>query len=651
MGEWTILYNGDEKRMADWGLSEMHRERMATGSAMVSLEADGRAVDAMDLFDYGSTVIVYRDRLKSGGVWGGGVRWFYGRVDPWERDGSPESERHNGVLVNGWWYFREKNFEQIVKNFGGYIDPHDPSKGFIQTDYSSPHIFLNTLLQADIAHPDGKITCGEQITAVLQWLISEGAPIQIGTIGLDFKAPVDEIRNTNTCEEIMQKMWRWAPDTLFLWDYTTLPYPTFHCKQAKDLDAYDVMLEGRPLTHVKLRERVDWKRPFVRIVYEQENDGFLQVTEDVWPNPLPAEKFGGFVTNISLAGTQTVTQKATINTALIDESNLEWWKARFGWMNDASVSGLTIVSGSTTRESLVQEDGYDNTLNFEALDGSNFPEWLFTKKNVRAQRIRVSCKMTWIEKAGSKPKDRVVNYELTATNGAGDYTDRTITAVGDPQPIGLAKVIYDALHAIAFDGTMNTREVELTGLLDDWKVLNFLTPEQPTWASARVLPQLIEENAYDGIMSVQFGAPQHLSANDMVELQRVTRSRLVLNIISRQGGASSGTTVHLGKKSPTKNSSDGGGYFEKLVVSEIPDPGTNLGKGLITQDAPAKQFAIQGGASEGSIKLRLHVNEEGTNKGKDMAIWEFDVCVTNPATGKKEIWAAMFHASKPYPKS
>lgn len=650
MSFWTIEYQGEERALADWELTDLSRERRATGEATITLVADGRPVDAMEIFDYGQTVIVYRDRLKSGGGFSGGRRWFYGRVDPWTRSGSPEVEGHEGVLVNPWWYFREKNFEQIYKVFGGYVDPTNPSLGVIQTDYSNPHIVLFQMIEADVAHPDGKLTVGEQVTEVLNWLISEGAPIQIGDIGLNFKAPIDEIRNNCTCEEVMVKCWRWAVNTVFEWDYTTLPYPTIHCQQADAMDSLNISLAGKPLTHVRLKQRQDWLRPFVRISYEQENDGYLQVTQDIWPNPLPPEKFGGFVTSVSLAGTQTIKQKATVNATPINETNLDWWKARFGWMNDASITGLQIV-GTPTRSSLFLEDAYDPALGNETPDGSNFPTWLTTKYQVRAQRIRVQSKMTWVEKAGSVPKDRVVAYECTATNGSGDYIDKEFSSVADPQPVGLAKVVFDAMHDVAWDGTMQTQEAELSGMLDDWKRLNFLTAAQPTWASARVLPQVISESALRGTMSVQFGAPEHLSANDLVELMRVTRSRIILSFSTRQGGASAATTIDLGKKTPSKNSADGGGYFEKMVVSATADPNSDPGKGLITQDATLKQVQMKGGSSEGTITLRLHVNEEGTNKGKDMAIWEYDVCVENPDTGVNEIWAAMFHASKPYKKT
>ena len=649
---WTLLYQGPgdpvEKTLADWGLSDLKRSRSSVGPHVVTLIADGRAVDALDLFGYGKTVIIYRDREgNSEDGFSGGTRWFYGRVDPWDREGRAGEERHFGEIINPWWYFREKNFEQIWKSWAGWIDG-DPRNGPILQDYSNPHIFLNQAID----RPSGKLTVGGQITEVLNWLISEGAPIQIGTIGLPMDVPIDEIPNTLTCEEVMRKMWRWAPDAIFDWDYATLPYPTFYVRQAAALDSLSLDLNaGNELTEVRFKPRPDWQRPFVRIIYEQTNNGVFQPVEDKYPNPLPAEKFAGVVITVPLNGLKSQKQTATINAALIDETNVEWWKARVGWLVDSSIEQASVTLSDFKRESLVQESVYNTALINEALDGSNFPDWL-TGKGVTAQRVRVSCKASFRDKVGGQQRDRLLVHEVTATNGSGVYAYLQVDEYAEPIPVGLAQSFYESMQALAIQGQCVTLSEEPRSDLERWKVLNFITPEQPGWATVRALPTTIEDNAREGATMIQFGAPESLGVNDMVALLRVTRGRMIINSFSaRTSGTPSGqTNVDLGKKTPTKNTTDGGGYSDKLVVSgwkdaaSVPPAGS---EGRIVHDAANKMFSMSGAADEGTYSVPLGVaGAVGTTEGRDMAPRWAIFCVTNP-DGSKTLKKALVQMSLP----
>ena len=85
----TLFYNGVEKSLADWGLDDLHFSDNDLAPGVVELTAAGRAVDAADLFAYGSRVIIYQNRAGAGTVWSGGTCWFDGRVEPWERSGAP----------------------------------------------------------------------------------------------------------------------------------------------------------------------------------------------------------------------------------------------------------------------------------------------------------------------------------------------------------------------------------------------------------------------------------------------------------------------------------------------------------------------------------------------------------------------------------
>jgi hypothetical protein len=330
MGEWTLSSGGVEKTLFEWGLSDLQRVRKSQTASGVTLLADGRAMDAAELFAYGSTVIVYKDRVWNGSVWSGGRRWFYGRVAAWDRSGSENSESQLCSLVDPWWYLQELLFEHSFQNFGGYNVPNDPSSGVRLITVTSSHLFLNQAVDL-VAHPNGKLTTGQQIAEAVQWAISKGAPIAIGTISPAVDPPIDEDKQL-TCEGVIHKMLAYTPDAVTYFDYETLPYPTLHVRRLAELDAVALDLNaGNLITNVRVKERPDWKRPFVRIVYEQSNNGVLQSTEDVWPNPLPSDPekhFGGLVSTVNLAGNSASSQFADWVCERIDTTNLAWWRER-----------------------------------------------------------------------------------------------------------------------------------------------------------------------------------------------------------------------------------------------------------------------------------------------------------------------------------
>ena len=79
MGLWTLIYNGTEKTLADWGVcDDFARERDNKGKGTVTLRT-------VELFDGGATqwlpavpAKIWRDRTAIGE---GGTLWFQGYFD------------------------------------------------------------------------------------------------------------------------------------------------------------------------------------------------------------------------------------------------------------------------------------------------------------------------------------------------------------------------------------------------------------------------------------------------------------------------------------------------------------------------------------------------------------------------------------------
>jgi hypothetical protein len=240
---WTIVYKGVEKTLADWDLSQVTRKLVSQGADELTFKANGAPADNAPLFAQKATLTLYRNRIGSGTTWSGGMPWFQGLVIQVPRAGSPDSESMSYKIAGPWWYLDNLVFQQPYQNiFLGYAVANDPTTA-IYGVASSSHLFLN---QAPVSNALQKINTGQQIIEALNWalnpFVTSGAPLpfQIGAITPVVDVPIDEVRDI-TCAEVIHKMLRWTPDAVAWFDYTTSP-PTFNCKQRPQLTSVNLDL-------------------------------------------------------------------------------------------------------------------------------------------------------------------------------------------------------------------------------------------------------------------------------------------------------------------------------------------------------------------------------------------------------------------------
>lgn len=566
---WTILYNGTEKSLADWGLTDLTRSRQNLGVDTVQFFADGRAVDADEIFPYGSTIIIFRDRVASSSQsnpsYSGGTRWFYGRIEPWSRAGNGRGENQSGACVGPMWYLHNRVFRQTVKSFIGYETPNDPDSALFETKTFS-HVFLNQTIDG------GKLTWREQVIEAVQWAITCGDPIQIGTISPAFDVPIDEVKNI-TVAQVLQQMYRWCLDATFWFDYTTTPYPTLHCARQSGLTPVAINLNaGFPLEEIRLKERPDWKRPYVLLQFEQEINGVLQVIDDHWPNPIPAgPPAGGLETTVDLKGWsfQKLTQR--VESSPYDVTDLNWWKAKQPWLaNTKSIGTVTLITTDPDAPILLVRDTLsapNGNFQRELLPGGGaIADWMSA---YGTQRVRATAYVDVAYKNGSKKLKREITHDFVITNApTGTYSTTQVTQIGDPVPVGLAHEIYTALQALAVEGSITLTDEELPEVLDFGNSVNFITPLRPAWASLNSLIQQIDESAKDGRCTISFGAPAHLTAGELVDLLRVARNRFNPSPSNlRTGSTGSASSASLPDKGGDGNSTSGAGEYQKHVVS------------------------------------------------------------------------------------
>ncbi len=596
----TIFNSGVEKSLADWGLDDLQFSDNDLAPGTVEFTAAGRAVDAADLFAYGSRVLIFQNRTLTAGVFSGGTCWFDGRVEPWERDGSAGAEDCLGRLVNAWWYFERLQYKmQFIRTTGiGTTTTYTTNRVVLGVGINgtgTSWVIYNT---------------GDQISAAINWAISQGAPVTLGKVA-PWAPVVSDFQKCIKVSQVIQKMWQIESDFIVVWDYSTvgtnpaLPgTPTIHFLKCSQTNLNPALSSGVKATLVltpvtinldagnwiskfKIRPRPDWIKSYVFINYDQistfgSND-FLSIGSDQWPATLPTDtesKFNGVDLYFDLAGTkQSIQNQAgNLTTAPFDITSLtQWrkWKAELLAPTVASaviLGPLTTPAAGTTHPAptlvSTEVDGsgvpvpYNSANAYELLDG-NYSDWmadstLMTGAGcpvISAQKVKATAWVYIAFNNGGKLFKQITK-EFTAvsynTNFAATVINvQTVTtlAYAEVPPVGLAKIMYYAWRSLAVEGSFSTLESEIGATrtqITRANCLNFTSAALAAhagdgtildWSAVNAPVRHVTGSAVKGTCTVEFGAPLHLTANALVDLVRASRVRVTsVNLAYLFGG-------------------------------------------------------------------------------------------------------------------
>jgi hypothetical protein len=211
-------------------------------------------------------------------------------------------------------------------------------------------------------------------------------------------------------------------------------------------------------------------------------------------------------------------------------------------------------------------------------------------------------------------------YKHATTNmPSGDYQTIASIAYGDPQPVGLAKFLYDALSILQYDGGLALTEQETSGLAVVGNVLNVLGG-RPEWAAMNAMIQTVSEDVDAGITRIQFGPPAHLGPADLAELLRINRLRLrwTNTTVQNDGTLSGSSDVQLGKQTANADGTKGQAEYNLFTVLQAAVGATP--QTTFTHDATVGQANYQQGANQVLMQL-------AKCNGKTLYIREVEVCV------------------------
>jgi len=586
---WLLTYNGTQKSFADWGLSNLRRSRVSQAQDTVSFSAPG-PYDAAELFPYGAIVTISYQADSGGAV----APWFYGRVIQVPRSGSATEERMDYQLAGPWWHLDNLVYQQVWSS-GMRAQPYTLAEDEIKLGEETIHDEITgedtvydligvyksrVILGQD--HAGAQRTSGQVVADVINYAIISGAPIQLDPedpIEPDLQIPFDE-QNDITCSEAIRRMLRWSPDAVTWFDYSTTPYPTFHCVRRSALQSLAIPLSGveNSISNLQIIPRPDIQVPAVVLKFEQTNtvDGveYENIVTDKYPLSATGREFAALCATLQLAGFQTnyVTQKIETEDLPLPgiSSSPEFWRAHDPSIADVDTYELTFLVPQCSAD-----PGSDYP---RELTSGQVQDWM--DKHVKRQIVSAVCLVGIMDSEGVMVKEewRTLSCEIIVTDAeTRTYTKLASQVTGESIPVGLAKALYDSLNPLQYAGSVTLTEEECCaeGVAAALRAasgftLN-LTGSLVAWETMNALIQQIDEDVDSGRTTITFGPAEQLSAQDLIERLRTNRGRgVAFNFIKRTTGesADSAGVVALSGYTPILNTAGSSGRTKLQIITD-----------------------------------------------------------------------------------
>lgn len=579
----TIVATNVTKTFEAWGLGSLKRKLISQAADEVTFDQltsafDGATGLGLEKFAHGSAIQIKKE----------GFNWFYGVIVDSSTQASGSGDVISYKVKGPWWYLDELTYmiSWKVYNVPGVLN---------QTQIYSSHVLLNVDLNVGL----GLIKIQQNITNVLTYALSQiaaagvAAPFQIGTISVDAYAPYEEIRDV-TCAEVIRKGLRWSPMSVAYFDYLTSP-PTLHIKPFTALTAVTLPIVPAPgvvsiltnyVSDINVTPRSDLQRPSVVIRYEQKNTingkPYTSVIEDKWPPAATGREIHAMNLSMDVQGSSSKHLSVKIVSLPIDYGNLQWWKNRFPKLSDPNITGLGIsVTSWTARDIPANADYLLFGITGGELITGQIPPWV---GGITDQLTVVgTAAYQLLTKPGGVPyfttNSNALPYQAIVTDiASGTYTTTQVLEVAEPLPVGLPKYLYDILSTLHWQGTVTIIEREVRGTIAGGPVVgNVLNVSggRSEWRTMRALIQTVDEDVDNGTSTYTLGIPEHLGADDLMELLRLTRNRsrsTNANTIKDGVGTSAGEG-NLGDYTAEPNSTPGDKLHSQIaVVKSVDDP-------------------------------------------------------------------------------
>ncbi len=464
--------------------------------------------------------------------------WFHGIITKLENKSTASESYQTCHIAGPWWHLEHLVFQQA------WLQNQTPNEAqpTLESIYKGRLILGQNL--------DGTaLSVEDQIQEILNYAITAGAPFQVGSLGLNFTIPFDEVKDIS-CAEALQRLLRWSPDTVLYFDYATLPLPTLHLRPRADMPSLN--LEYSKLSALEVTPRYDLQVPSVLLKYEKthksDNDSWTSTEVDAYPEGSNGQEFNAMVLTIDLVGSRSTRIKQKITTRPINAGSITWWQSQIPFL--ASLPEASITLHHFSRKS---------TLPFELVEGAIAP-WM----HIEAEEDIVRATLSY-ETQETVLHQQEVAIRLIATSSEGKTFKKTLTLHSpEATPQGLATILYHSLHQLQYEGRVN-----LYGSLPNAHMGSTLNIHggDDTYATMQAVLQEIHENLETQKTTLVFGPPKHLGPTDLVELLRMGRRRhFSRSASSRQHGyVPAQTSIEQGIHMPLQNTTLSYGNYQKLT--------------------------------------------------------------------------------------
>lgn len=550
MSDWIITDGTTEGTFADLDLSKPQHTFLSQAADKATFNGQ-TDFDSSPLFAHGAEVTI-KKRPDDGDD----INWISGTVVSLHAMGNPAEENIHYEIAGPWVYLERCVYQQgwQMRNEG----EGEPTEQF------KSRVILNQNTAGD------RITSGAQITAALNYAISRGAPIAIGTIEPTLDLPWTEAVDI-TCAEVIVRMLRWSPECVTEFDYTTSP-PTFHCRKRANLPSVSLGIgDSSDTESLSITPRYDLQIPGVILRYEKVNstdDGnFESMTED---SAGDTTDIATLISTIELAGYKWsfITQDVVVEDwpddgggpPVEDLNNKEFWKSKVPWVNELADVDITAI-----------ENGARTGSKPRILTEGTLHDWMGVQSEEETVTVDITALTRDEDTNPSKIATHKISFRCTATN-ANTKTYRSLSSFtsAEPTPVGLAAALYASWSALQYDGQFVTVEDEVSGTIRPGNRFN-ITGSVAAWETMDAQVEQVVEDVDTGRTTIIFGPKRRLGPEDLVALLRSFRTRSVaIHHKSRETGdsADSGNSSALSGPAPKNQVTSADKEVKKLILRD-----------------------------------------------------------------------------------
>ncbi len=469
-----------------------------------------------------------------------GVRKFAGRTAKIPLTKSAERSVVEIVAKNAWLDLEETVYQQKwVRSING-----NPASVF------RSRVTLGQDLEGE------KISVAQQLEEILQYAISCGAQLSVGSIDTDSEMLLDETRDIS-CSQAIARVLKWVPNSSVYFDYSTGGLPALNIKKRASLETETIDISRGSVSAATVTARPDLAIEGVSIKYEQENKQndttWLAISEEKYPPDIVSDARKTIVMTVDLDGSRSRSSTYKIVCETIRPDSVHWWREHVPALADE------------TQIEILEYQRDNPKYSRELISGS-----IVSGMNFEVVPDHVRAKIRYEKPNGVIVTKDVATAVKTTNAFTGTFTIWKTSQLAEKRPEGIAKAIYEAASSMQYEGS-----VSLVGELSAdrfGKKIRLSGSKYPEWNSIDATVVYSEENLIDQTTLLKFGPPKHLYPDNIEELFRISRNRVVTNDSStrKTGKLPSDEDEDMSQTKAEINGNEGDSYYERFIVSENP---------------------------------------------------------------------------------